>query len=361
MLAYFLVAGLAFGLAYWITGTGPALWRAIVGALLGLIIGWVGGTAIVALLLYAADFGFNSFDNAIGRSFGWALLGSGYGVYRARKKLKATNTSLSNAPQRVTVVKTTTNDAYAKALAEIEENRIDKGTWARCYALSDGDESKAKAAYIKARAGVLGAAPTWANTQPNSLDGAGVDIASTASNTDGGSQTSTNPFPKWLVQSAIGLAVFGVLLAIALPAYQDYSKRAAVAAKGSPANSQIEPSAANKSFTYEEATGQQATQPAERGPWEQYQVPPPEKQIAAPQLTPFTGTLDKFDPSTARPVDTEKAHFERIDAAHPDAESIVISSDFNSWVAKNPSYRPIVAKGTSQEVIDMLTRYKNER
>lgn len=122
------------------------------------------------------------------------------------------------------------NDAYAAALAEIEENRIDKGTWARCYALSDGDESKAKAAYIKARAGVLGAAPTWANTQPNSLDGAGVDIASTTSNTDGGSQSSTNPFPKWLVQSAIGLVLFGVLLAIALPAYQDSAKRKAVAA-----------------------------------------------------------------------------------------------------------------------------------
>jgi hypothetical protein len=44
------------------------------------------------------------------------------------------------------------NDAYAVALAEIEEDRLDKGVWARSFAESGGDESKAKATYIKVRA-----------------------------------------------------------------------------------------------------------------------------------------------------------------------------------------------------------------
>lgn len=228
MLGYFLVAGIAFGLAYWITGTGSALWRAIAGAFLGLIIGWVGGTAILALVLYAGDFGHNSFLKTIGRSFGWALLGAGYGVYQARKKLKAANTSLGKAPLKSAIGKTTTNDAYAEALAEIDEKRIDKGTWARCYALSDGDESKAKALYIKARAEVLGSTTVWVHTQPAGLDGRQINASSKAGSDN---QTSTEFFPKWLVQSAIGLAVFGVLLAIALPAYQDYSKRQAAPSK----------------------------------------------------------------------------------------------------------------------------------
>lgn len=58
------------------------------------------------------------------------------------------------------------NDAYAAALAEIEEGRLDKGAWARAFADSGGDESKAKAFYIKARAESTNASPAWSDTQP---------------------------------------------------------------------------------------------------------------------------------------------------------------------------------------------------
>ncbi|MFO1262789.1 MAG: hypothetical protein U1E84_05515 [Rhodoferax sp.] len=58
------------------------------------------------------------------------------------------------------------NDAYAAALAEIEEGRLDKGTWARAFADSGGDESKAKAFYIKARAESIESAAAWPDTQP---------------------------------------------------------------------------------------------------------------------------------------------------------------------------------------------------
>ena len=58
------------------------------------------------------------------------------------------------------------NDAYAAALAEIEEGRLDKGTWARAFAESGGDESKAKALYIKARAESTSDSAAWPDTQP---------------------------------------------------------------------------------------------------------------------------------------------------------------------------------------------------
>lgn len=69
------------------------------------------------------------------------------------------------------------NDAYAAALAEIEEHRLDKGTWARAFADSGGDESKAKALYIKARAESLIKADVWADTRPSSLEDADLQAA----------------------------------------------------------------------------------------------------------------------------------------------------------------------------------------
>jgi hypothetical protein len=42
-------------------------------------------------------------------------------------------------------------DLYLKALEEIESNKYDKGLWAKCFTNCNGDETKAKAAYIKKR------------------------------------------------------------------------------------------------------------------------------------------------------------------------------------------------------------------
>lgn len=58
------------------------------------------------------------------------------------------------------------NEAYAAAFAEIEERRLDKGVWARAFSESGGDESKAKAAYIKARAEAIQSADVWIDTIP---------------------------------------------------------------------------------------------------------------------------------------------------------------------------------------------------
>ncbi len=66
------------------------------------------------------------------------------------------------------------NDAYAEALAEIEEGRLDKGIWARSFAESGGDESKAKALYIKARASAIEADAAWVDTRPPEQENDGV-------------------------------------------------------------------------------------------------------------------------------------------------------------------------------------------
>jgi hypothetical protein len=47
------------------------------------------------------------------------------------------------------------NDFYLKAMAELDHGQQDKGLWARCFAEADGDDSKAKAAYIRRRVEIL--------------------------------------------------------------------------------------------------------------------------------------------------------------------------------------------------------------
>ena len=90
-------------------------------------------------------------------------------------------------PFSKTLPMTSDNDVYAAALAEIEEQRVNKGTWARSFAESDGDESKAKATYIKLRVAALteqatrkeavsiGSEPTQEKTENSYL----IDVAST--------------------------------------------------------------------------------------------------------------------------------------------------------------------------------------
>ena len=51
-------------------------------------------------------------------------------------------------------------DLWARAMSEVEDaQQRDAGLWARCFAEADGDESRAKAAYIKVRVGQLSPKP----------------------------------------------------------------------------------------------------------------------------------------------------------------------------------------------------------
>ena len=75
----------------------------------------------------------------------------------------------SSMPSAASSTRTAGNDAYAAALAEIEEHRVVKGIWAQCLAESDGDEWKTKSRYIKIRAEALEGAVVRGDTQSPEL------------------------------------------------------------------------------------------------------------------------------------------------------------------------------------------------
>ena len=126
---------------------------------------------------------------------------------------------------------TATNAAYAEALSEIEEGRVDKGVWARSFAESGGDGGKAKANYIKARAESIAVAAVRVNTRPPIAQDAGIEV------TGGGQPQPTtlrpSPVTKSFATSPIEIVVW-VVLVLAIFGwwqYQEQAKRQEVAAR----------------------------------------------------------------------------------------------------------------------------------
>lgn len=63
-------------------------------------------------------------------------------------------------------------------------------------------------------------------------------------------------------------------------------------------------------------------------------------------------------------VSAEQAHFNEIFTAHPDAESIVESKEFNTWLDNQPSitkdaYSTVLNKGSASQVVELLGLYKS--
>ena len=63
-------------------------------------------------------------------------------------------------------------------------------------------------------------------------------------------------------------------------------------------------------------------------------------------------------------VSAEQAHFNEIFTAHPDAESIVESKEFNAWLDNQPSitkdaYNTVLNKGSASQVVELLGLYKS--
>lgn len=63
-------------------------------------------------------------------------------------------------------------------------------------------------------------------------------------------------------------------------------------------------------------------------------------------------------------VSVEQAHFNEIFTAHPDAESIVESKEFNEWKDAQPSflkdaYETVLDKGSAAQVVELLGLYKS--
>lgn len=142
------------------------------------------------------------------------------------EKVKASVIHENQVPLGKTQATTTGNEAYAAALAEIEEHRLDKGTWARSFGDSGGDESKAKVLYIKARAESTKDAAAWiVDTRPSSAEDASINV------TDERKTASVSPVPvaKSFTTNTFEITVWVifVLAFFACWQYMEYSKRQA--------------------------------------------------------------------------------------------------------------------------------------
>jgi Protein of unknown function (DUF2628) len=162
-----------------------------------------------------------------------------------------------------------------------------------------------------------------------------------------------------------GIPIVGIVAAVALPAYHDYTKR----------TKNVEGVAATNA----------ANNPASQVDWDKFVITPP-NQSATPEFVPPTRTLDLSEFQTPPPKQQatqpnpfeatqaiadaaapksqsadEQEHLRRIYAAHPDADAIHDSAGFKAWVAKYPAYQRILSKGSTQEIIEMFTAYKNQR
>lgn len=182
MLGFILVTGIGFGIAWWIASTGLAYWRSIAGFITGFIFSWIGGGIVIGAVLVGAD-GFLPFFD---RSLLYAVFGAGWGVYQARARLKRGLKSAAAAtvsPTQGRQPPRPVNDAFAEALSEIEESRLDKGVWARAFADAGGGAEKAKALYIRARAEALKNDEVWQVTQP-SVDESNLGTSGGGSNWD---------------------------------------------------------------------------------------------------------------------------------------------------------------------------------
>ena len=67
---------------------------------------------------------------------------------------------------------------------------------------------------------------------------------------------------------------------------------------------------------------------------------------------------------SARQQSAEQAHFNAIFTAHPDAESIIESKEFNDWLSHQPSitrnaYNTVLDKGSASDVVELLGLYKS--
>ena len=204
VIGYLLIAGIGYGVAFWISSRGVEYWRSVVGFFLALVVGWLGGGLIVVgvFALISPDAAKDAIVTLLGRGFWWAAVGAGFGVYRGRSKFKkvdlvrtavnpepaamllqapasieisnithmqmaspsktfdaneayshSVNTTLPLAPTMIE--KSTEEDFWATAMNEVETGQRRPGVWAKAFAECDGDETRAKVAYLKARVGQL--------------------------------------------------------------------------------------------------------------------------------------------------------------------------------------------------------------
>ena len=86
-------------------------------------------------------------------------------------------------------------------------------------------------------------------------------------------------------------------------------------------------------------------QPSEPIDWEKGVITPPQVN----QVQPATSEAE-----TA-------AHYQAIYQAHPDADAVATSAQFQHWLTMYPTYRTVMESGSTQQIIEMFTAFKMQR
>lgn len=73
------------------------------------------------------------------------------------------------------------------------------------------------------------------------------------------------------------------------------------------------------------------------------------------------GVITPPQVSQAQPATSDAettAHYQAIYQAHPDADAVANSAQFQHWLTMYPAYRAVMDKGTAQQIIEMFTAFK---
>ncbi|WP_334180711.1 hypothetical protein [Pseudomonas nitroreducens] len=191
------------------------------------------------------------------------------------------------------------------------------------------------------------------------LIGAGVGAFSARRRIHRQQDVPASAIPKWDGKTVLAVVLFGVMLAVVMPAYKDYTKlsqapwdfyqtqQAEVAQRGV-SSERFDPSTTIPANAYpEKLPGGKMGQPtpASQAEWGNGDV------VISPAYTDSHSAVDA----------ESNEHLRQIYAVHRDANAIFASAAFKAWLARYPAYRRIAAEGTTQEVIEMFTAYKKQR
>lgn len=254
-----------------------------------------------------------------------------------------------STPPKPAVIASQGNDAYAGALAEIQEGQLEKGVWARSFADSGGDELKAKALYIKARAESIKDAAVWVNTRPPSEENAGIKV------TDEGQTARISPVPvtKSLTTSTfeIGVWVIFVLAFFGWWQYSEHTKWQAATANPVQAPApQLDLSEFQKAPNSQTGTD-----------WDKGVITPPGAPSQSPEsktnLEPFLGKLDTAN--AQKPLVKPQVTVIR-ESAPRVGFSAEVQADLNAIAARAVNDYPYLDTPAGQEVLDKIFKKRND-
>lgn len=159
---------------------------------------------------------------------------------------------------------------------------------------------------------------------------------------------------KWAARAVVAMPFMGVLFALVLSA--GTAKRAAISPA---AASHMVPPAATQPQQVVPQSPIPVTIETQSAPVHQtenpFRDPNYGKEIATQQQTAPPAVPVATQPPAPS---AQEAHFQKIYAAHPDADAVFTSTGFQDWLSQNPKYQRVPKEGSTQEVIAMFTEFK---